>query len=139
MRSVLLVCGLVLTVMCATPAGADGGSMPEHKITQSESYMMLAPMYATVVEDSRPTGLLMVAIGLNIPNAKLRASAVRAMPLLRDAYIRNLMSFAWTHVHSTEQPDVVEIASRLQEVTNRTLRQSGAQVLLAQVALRLRQ
>jgi hypothetical protein len=59
------------------------------------------------------------------------------MPILRDAYVRNLMSYAWTHIRPSQQPDVVEIANRLQLVTNRTLRRAGARVLLAQVASRI--
>ena len=33
---------------------------PEHKITQSESYLMLDPIYTTIVDDDRPVGMLMV-------------------------------------------------------------------------------
>jgi hypothetical protein len=135
MRSATLIACLMLAA-AAVPARADGDAVPEHKITQSESYMMLEPMYATILDGNRPGGMLMVAIGLDIPNAKLRGDATRAMPLLRDAYIRNLMSYAWTHIRPMEQPDVVEIASRLQLVTDQTLHRSGARVLLAQVASR---
>jgi hypothetical protein len=99
--------------------------------------MMLEPMYATVIADDKPSGQLMVAIGLDIPDAKLRADAVHALPILRDAYVRSLMGFAWSHVRPWIQPDVVEIADRLQRVTDRTLKRAGARVLLAQVMVRL--
>jgi hypothetical protein len=59
------------------------------------------------------------------------------MPVLRDAYVRNVMAFAGTHVRLTEQPDVVAIADRLQKITDRTLKSTGARVLLAQVACRV--
>ena len=122
----------------ATPASADGSTQaPEHKITQSESYEMLAPMYATVLDADKPCGMLMVAIGLDIPDVNLRAEADHAMPVLRDAYVRSLMNYAWTHVRPWEQPDVVDIANRLQRVTNRALNRPGARVLLAQVSLRV--
>jgi hypothetical protein len=137
MRSGLTVSSLFLLSLAALPALADGASMPEHKITQSESYIMLEPMYATILDGARPNGMLMVAIGLDIPDAKLRNDATRAMPILRDAYVRNLMSYAWTHIRPSEQPDVVEIANRLQLVTDHTLRRAGARVLLAQVASRV--
>jgi hypothetical protein len=135
MRSLWLATGLLLLTAVSSPAGADG-SAPEHKITQSESYIMLAPMYATILDDNRPDGMLMVAIGLDIPDIRLRDDATRALPLLRDAYIRNLMSYTWTHVRATEQPDVIEIASRLQLVTDTMLKRTGARVLLAEVASR---
>jgi hypothetical protein len=137
MRSGRLVSSLLLLALAAPPALADGGSMPEHKITQSESYIMLEPMYATILDGARPNGMLMVAIGLDIPDGGLRNEATRAMPILRDAYVRNLMSYAWTHIRPSQQPDVVEIADRLQLVTDRTLRRTGARVLLAQVASRI--
>jgi hypothetical protein len=40
-------------------------------------------------------------------------------------------------VRSWRQPDVGEIADRLQRVTDRTLKHGGARILLAQVAMRL--
>jgi hypothetical protein len=137
MRSGLFVSSLFLLTLAVAPALADGASMPEHKITQSESYIMLEPMYATILDGSRPNGMLMVAIGLDIPDAGLRNDATRAMPILRDAYVRNLMSYAWTHIRPSQQPDVVEIANRLQLVTNHTLHRPGVRVLLAQVASRI--
>jgi len=94
-------------------------------------------MYATVFDAGRPSGMLMVAIGLDIPNEKLRNNATRAMPLLRDDYLRNLMSFTSAAVRPWEQPDVTEIAARLQRVTDRALHKTGAKVLLAEVAMRV--
>ncbi len=119
------------------PALAEEQTAPVHKETQSESYMMLAPLYATVFDAGRPSGMLMVAIGLDIPDAKLRGDADRAMPLLRDDYLRNLMNFTSAAVRPWEQPDVTEIAARLQRVTNRALHKAGARVLLAEVAMRV--
>ncbi|MGD0189835.1 MAG: hypothetical protein ABSD74_03740 [Rhizomicrobium sp.] len=134
MRSAVIV--FAASFLFAPSALAADSPAPEHKITQSESYTMLAPMYATVIDGDRPSGTLMVAIGLDIPDPVLRASVAHAMPILRDAYVRNLMAFAWSHVRPWVQPDVVEIADRLQHVTDQTLKQSGARVLLAQVVVR---
>jgi|SRR5580704_1097806 hypothetical protein len=135
MRSAAL--GFVVLCLLAVPALGDGTPAPEHKITQSESYTMFAPMYATIIAGDKPIGTLMVAIGLDIPDANLRADADHALPVLRDAYIRNLMAYAWSHVRPWVQPDVVEIAERLQSVTDKTLRKRGASVLLAQVMVRI--
>lgn len=135
MRSATL--GLTLLLLLAGSAFADEARAPEHKITQSESYRMLEPMYATVINGDKPSGTLMVAIGLDIPNVALRKDADRAMPILRDAYVRSLMVYAWSHVRPWIQPDVVEIAARLQKVTDTTLRKPGARVLLAQVMVRI--
>jgi hypothetical protein len=79
----------------------------------------------------------MVGFGLDIPNAELRERVDQEMPRLRDAYVRSLMAFAATNVRAWRQPDVAEMADRLQTVTDRYLARKGARVLLAQVMIRL--
>ena len=133
MRSAFALAGL----MCLATVNVASGAMPEHKLTQSESYIMLEPMYATVMDSGKPSGLLMVAIGLDIPDAWLRGQVERALPILRDDYVRSLMSYAVAVVRPDRQPDVDDIAKRLQRVTDRALAKPGARVLLAQVAIRL--
>jgi flagellar basal body-associated protein FliL len=109
---------------------------PEHKITQSESYVMLDPIYTTIVGDNRPTGLMMIGIGLDIPDKEMREMVEHSLPVLRDAYVRNLLAFTVAAVRIDTQPDVGIIASRLQAVTDRALKKKGAKVLVAQLALR---
>ena len=110
---------------------------PEHKTTQSESYIMLDPIYTTIVADNRVAGMLMIGAGLDVPNEHLREEVTRSLPVLRDAYIRNLMTFTANVVRTDTQPDVEMIADRLQAVTDRALKKKGATVLLAQVAIRV--
>jgi flagellar basal body-associated protein FliL len=138
MRSSVLALSLLLAPCTGALAATDAPTAaPEHKVTQSESYIMLEPMYATIMDGESPGGMLMVAVGLDIPDPQLRAEAERAMPVLRDAFVRSLMGFTGTHVRIAEQPDVVAIADRLQRVTDRELRRKGARVLLAQVSCRV--
>lgn len=108
-----------------------------HKITQSESYMMVDPLYSSIIDGSRPVGLLMIGIGLDVPDAELRDKIDRDMPQLRDGYVRSMMAYSATYVRSWRQPDVAAIADRLQGVTDRVLGKKGARVLLAQVAIQL--
>jgi len=110
---------------------------PEHKTTQSKSYIEIDPIYTTIVADNRPAGMLMIGTGLDVPDDKLRDQVNRALPVLRDAYIRNLMTFTANMVRTDTQPDVGMIADRLQAVTDRALGKKGAKVLLAQVAIRV--
>ena len=109
----------------------------EHKLTQSESYLSLDPIYTTIVDDDRPIGMLMVGVGIDVPDAGLRDVVTRSLPVLRDAYVRNMMAFTAVNVRDDAQPDVATIAARLQAVTDRALGKKGAKVLLAQVALRV--
>jgi flagellar basal body-associated protein FliL len=110
---------------------------PEHKTTQSKSYIMVDPIYATIVAENRPAGMLMVGVGLDVPNEEMHAEVSRSMPVLRDAYIRNLMTFTANVVRTDAQPGVAMIADRLQAVTDRALKKKGAKILLAQIAIRV--
>jgi hypothetical protein len=98
---------------------------------------MMDPIYTTIVTDNRSGGMLMVGAGLDVPDPALREDVNRSMPVLRDAYIRNLMAFTANVVRTDAQPDVGVIADRLQGVTDRALKKKGAKVLLAQVAIRV--
>ena len=139
MRSSLRAFVIAIAVLRVLPAQADDDAKKkaEHKVTQSVSYMMIDPIYATIVSGDRPVGLLMIGVGLDIPNEKLRGEADHAMPVIRDGYVRNLAAYAATQVRVWKQPDVTVIADRLQGVTDRALGRKGARVLLAQVAMRL--
>ena len=143
MRSRPVLAALLLAAALAAPARADddpagdGGKAPKHKVTQSDSYLMIDPMYSAILDGDRPVGMLMIGIGLDIPDPKLRAEAVHALPVLRDAFVRNLLSFSATAVRAWRQPDVNVIADRLQGVADRALGRKGAKVLLAQVAMRI--
>ena len=138
MRSVAALI-VALLVLAVSPAHADGDDQKgaKHKVTQSKSYLMIDPIYTTIMTNDRPSGMLMIGIGIDIPDDKLRSEAEHSMPVLRDAYVRNLMSFAATQVRTNVQPDVTVIATRLQGVTDRALGRKGAKLLLAQVAMRL--
>jgi flagellar basal body-associated protein FliL len=140
MRPTLVVLVLAAVLNAGLPVrGEDapkGQKAPEHKTTQSKSYIGVDPIYTTIVTDDRAAGMLMVGTGLDVPDAKLREEVRRSLPVLRDAYVRNLMTFTANVVRTDTQPDVGMIADRLQAVTDRALGKKGAKVLLAQVAIR---
>ena len=141
MRPTLFVVFLAAALGASLPARAEDApkaqKAPEHKTTQSTSYIEIDPIYTTIVADNRPAGMLMIGAGLDVPDAKLRDDVNRSLPVLRDAYIRNLMTFTANVVRTDTQPDVGMIADRLQAVTDRALGRKGAKVLLAQVAIRV--
>jgi hypothetical protein len=122
------------------PAPARGAAQPQaaqHKTTQSESYVSVDPIYSTIMDSGKPRGLLLIEFGLDVPDAKLRDDITRVMPTLRDAYVRGLLIYAATAVRPWRQPNVDEIAGRLQSITDRTMGHEGARVLMAQMAIRL--
>jgi flagellar basal body-associated protein FliL len=141
MRPPLYIFLLAAALGASLPARAEDApkaqKAPEHKTTQSKSYIEIDPIYTTIVADNRPAGMLMVGAGLDVPDDKLRDDVNRSLPVLRDAYIRNLMTFTANVVRTDVQPDVGMIADRLQAVTDRALGKKGAKVLLAQVAIRV--
>jgi flagellar basal body-associated protein FliL len=142
MRSRPVLAALLLAAAAFPSFGAahadDGDAKaPKHKVTQSDSYIMIDPMYSAILDGDRPIGMLMIGVGIDVPDPTLRGEAQHAMPVLRDAYLRNLMSFSSTAVRAEQQPDVTVIADRLQGVTDRALGRKGARVLLAQVAIRI--
>jgi flagellar basal body-associated protein FliL len=141
MRLIPLVLFLAAALGAGLPARAEDApkaqKAPEHKTTQSKSYIGIDPIYTTIVADNHPAGMLMVGAGLDVPDDKLRDDVTRSLPVLRDAYIRNLMTFTANIVRTDAQPDVAMIADRLQAVTDRALGKKGAKVLLAQVAIRV--
>jgi len=137
----LLATALTLSLGLGLPARAQDApkaqKAPEHKTTQSKSYIEIDPIYTTIVADNHAAGMLMIGAGLDVPDDKLREDVNRSLPVLRDAYIRNLMTFTANVVRTDAQPDVGMIADRLQGVTDRALGKKGARVLLAQVAIRV--
>ena len=124
-----------------TGAAAEDGQKkqkaPEHKATQSKSFVDIDPIYTTIVADNHAAGMLMVRVGLDVPDSALHAEIDRSLPVLRDAYVRNLMTFTANVVRTDAQPDVGTIADRLQGVTDRALKKQGAKVLLGQIAIRV--
>ena len=138
MRLSVILMLLTTLGLCAPALAAEEkeGKAADRKVSQSPSWVEMQDFYTTIVGQNQATGMLMVRVGLDIPDAKMRDNATRAMPVLRDAYLRSLMAYTATHVRLDTQPDAVAIAERLQTVTDRALNKKGARILLRQVALR---
>ena len=117
--------------------GAESNTPAQRKTTQSESYIQIEPMYASILDGIKPRGLLLVELGLDVPDAKLRDRVTQNLPALRDAYVRSLLTYAATAVRPWRQPNVEDIANRMQTITNRLVGGEGAKVLMSQTAIRL--
>jgi flagellar basal body-associated protein FliL len=134
--ALLSLLALARPVLAAEEAEKKPQKAAEHKVTQSESWVEVQDFYTTIVGEGRATGMLMVRVGLDVPDARMRENVGRSMPVLRDAYLRSLMAYTSTYVRLDTAPDAVAIADRLQGITDRALKKKGARVLLRQVALR---
>jgi hypothetical protein len=128
----------VLAVLCIAAGSARAEDAPAaKKTTQSESYVVVEPLYATILDNARPRGLLLVEMGLDVPDATFRSRVSQSLPVLRDAYMRSLLLYAATAVRPWRQPSVEDIAGRLQAVTDQVMGKKGARVLMAQTAIRI--
>jgi flagellar basal body-associated protein FliL len=139
-RRLSLFAALAACALSGTEArAAEAGNNPsaQHKTTQSESYVIIEPLYASILDGARSHGLLLVELGLDVPDAKLRDRVNQSLPNLRDAYVRSLLIYAATSVRAWRQPNVEDISIRMQAITDRVMGQPGARVLMAQTAIRL--
>jgi hypothetical protein len=127
-----------LALLALSPSYSHAAEAPaQRRTTQSESYIVVDPMYATILDGNRPRGLLMVELGLDVPDEPLRARVTHALPALRDAYVRSLIAYGATAVRPYRQPSVEDIAERMQAITDRLMGEQGAKVLMAQTAIRV--
>jgi flagellar basal body-associated protein FliL len=132
--------------LAAGPAGAadddkaqGGAGAMKRKVTQAESYVQVDPMYASIIDGNKPTGMLLVEISMDVPDPVLRQRVNEYMPLLRDAFVRSLAVYAANAVRTWRQPDIDDIATRMQKITDYVLGKQGAKVLMAQTAIRVNQ
>ena len=140
LRRTIGLCALAACLFGLDTGLARAAQAPQpaqRKTTQSESYVMIEPIYASILEGTRPRGLLLVEFGLDVPDAGLRERVNQTLPALRDAYVRGLLTYASTAVRAWRQPSVDDISNRMQAITDRSLGKKGARVLMAQTAIRL--
>ena len=136
-RSFLLAAAVFAAAVAPLRAAEEGGAAAVHKPTHAESFVMVEPLYASILEGVRPRGLLLVEFGLDVPDEKFREQVNLAVPRLRDAYVRSLLVYAATAVRPWRQPSVEDISARMQAITNQVMGREGARVLMAQTAIRL--
>ncbi|WP_417487695.1 hypothetical protein [Maricaulis sp.] len=120
----------------ASPPAQESSDDSRHRtITSSETYMPLPPMTATVQANHRAQGLLQIEAGLEISDNRLRRRVEMYMPRLRNAYLSALTIYTGMHYRYGEVPDADRIAQILQEATDITLGQEGAEVLIGMIII----
>lgn len=142
LRSTLCALALALTAgalpaaALAPPASDSGSDDARHRnITSSDSYMPLPPLTATVQANRRARGILQIEAGLEVEDYQLRRRVERYMPRLRNAYVTAMSVYTGNYFQYGEVPDADRIAALLQEATDMTLGEDGAEVLLGMIII----
>ena len=117
------------------PAQSSSDESRHRTLTNSPSYVPLAALTATVQANHRARGLLQIAAGLEVPDAQLRRRVERYMPRLRNAWVTALSVYAGVNYRYGDIPDADRIAEVLQEATDMTLGQEGAQILIGMIII----
>lgn len=132
----ILLAAMALILIAAPVLASGSGSAPaKKKLTDSEDFMEIPGLTATLTEDYHITGMLQVDVGLDIPDDKLRRKAEALMPRLKDSYATALTAYAGGLYQPGHVPDADRIASMLQTATNRVLDDDGAHLLLGMVVV----
>jgi flagellar basal body-associated protein FliL len=139
MRAPFLAFALwAVTAMPAAAAG--GGSAPQQapatrqeRLTSAESFVPMPTLSAGVLQRNASHGVIVVDMGLDIPDADLRRRAVLNAPRLRDALRTALATYASTYYRDRTAPRPDELTRQLQLAVNRVLGAEGARVLLANI------
>lgn len=134
----------VALLALAAPASAAGSgssaAAPERtpatrqeRLTSAESFVPLPTLSAGVLQRNASRGVIVVDMGLDIPDATLRRRAQLNAPRLRDALRTALATYASTYYRDRTAPDPTELTRQMQVAVNRVLGAEGARVLLANI------
>ncbi len=135
---------LFLAAILAAPAAASQAApakappKQDRKITASPTWITVDPIGVAILRQNRIQGLFLVEFGLDIEDETLRAKATERLPILRDAWLRNVSDLAATRVRVGRQADLDVLTTRLQNTTDKMLGAPGAKVLLLQAVVRQR-
>jgi hypothetical protein len=126
MRRLALALSLILA------ASAALASPVEKKKGGGETFIQLPTLTASIFRADGRRGVLTVDVGLDIPDGGLRQRAAASIPLLRDAYTRQLLIYTpGIPPGAPPKPDI--IGAELQRATDQVLGKPGAKLLLGTI------
>lgn len=106
----------------------------EKKKGGGETFLQLPTLTATVIRRDGSRGVMTVEIGVDVPDAGLRKRAEASIPLLRDAFVREILIYSPSiGAGGVPNPDI--ISTLLQRAADQTLGRPGAKVLLGTVLI----
>jgi hypothetical protein len=125
------VFALALPLLLAASV-AFAAEKTEKKKGGGETFIQLPTLTATILRADGRRGVLTVDIGLDVPDGGLRQRVEISVPILRDAYTRQILLYAASlPPGAPPNPDV--IGTELQQATDHTLGKPGAKLLLGTI------
>lgn len=115
------------------PAKDKGKGKEQRRITSAETYVPSPTLSAPVTSNYQFAGLMVVDVGFDVPDAKLRTRVTTLQPRLTDAMRSALADYTYARFRAGSAPDPDRILLMLQQAADRTLGVSGAKVLLSNV------
>ncbi len=125
-RTLLAALLLALPIMAAEKTDKKKGG--------GETFLQLPTLTATVQRADRGRGVMTVEVGVDVPDAGLRKRAQASIPLLRDAFLREMLAYA-PSIGAGGVPNPDTISSQLQRAADRTLGHPGARVLIGSILI----
>ena len=131
---------LAATTALASGASHESGGGDAHKgkkaparreVTTLKSWIDVEPFTVSVIQGQGVRGTFMVAFGLDVPDDVLRTKAEAILPRLRNNWLLAMNKYASTRLQPKTQADIVAVKARLQRVTDDTLGQPGAKLLMS--------
>ena len=127
--------------LAGAAAASGGGGAPQQqapatrqeRLTSAPTYLPLPTFSAGVLQRYSTAGLLVVDMGLDIPDPALLRRARLNEPRLRDAMRTALATYATTYYRDRTAPEPTQITRLMQQATDRILGAPGARVLLANI------
>lgn len=132
---------LVWFGLCAALAGPAAAENPsqsapatrQERLTSAESYLPMPTLSVGVLQRHTTRGVIVVDMGLDIPDPALRRRAQLAAPRVRDALRTAVATYASIYYRDRTAPEPETLARLMQQAVDQTLGAAGARVLLANI------
>ncbi len=148
MRLARVILPLALFAALASPASASGSggaaqeqapASRQERLTSAESFLPMPTLSSSVLQRYSTLGMIVVDMGIDVPDEALRTRAQLNAPRLRDALRSAVATYASVYYRDRTAPDPTQITRLMQQAVDRTLGASGAQVLLVNIIYQRRQ
>lgn len=122
--------GLAALALVCTPGLALAAA--ERKKGGGLSYIQFNTLTVTVGRSEGRRGVLSIEAGVDVADPALHTRADQSKPILRDAYMRWLTTYGLS-LSPGAPPNLDQMQTELQRITDRTLGRLGAKLLVGSV------